>query len=366
MFGDSNNKIGTRELTAIIMYMLGIELSNATPTFLFKDGKNAAWMLPFVSGLIAFISLGILLKLLKKYENKGLMDIVYELTGKYVGFIIGMLLFFIMLFYAAINSRSYVDIINVVFFIKTPTIILYIILIGSSLFIAKRGFEAIGRTSYITQPYVLTAVFVYLVLILRQCHFEYLKPILGAGIKEIITSGAKNSSMFADIIVISVIYKKVIGYKEYKLASIIGLSFGIIIVSIFCMIFVAVFDYPPVVIINYLFHTAARVIYVGRFIGNMEAFFLIFWLVAALVRYSVYIYIGTAFLAYTLQLKEVKPLLLLFSALALMFGMLPENYFQAVELIKRMVMGYSGFFIYSLPVILFMLSNIKEKKKVNQ
>lgn len=366
MFGDSNNKIGTRELTAIIMYMLGIELSNATPTFLFKDGKNAAWMLPIVSGLIAFISLGFLLKTLKKYNNKGLMDIIYELTGKYVGFIIGMLLFSIMLFLAAINSRSYVDIINAVFFVKTPMIILYLILIGCSLFIAKRGFEAIGRTAYITQPYVLTAVFVYTVLIIRQCHFEFLKPILGAGIKEILKSGVKNSSIFTDIIMISVIYKKVIGYKEYKLANIIGLSFGIIIVSFFCVLFIAVFDYPPVVIINYLFHTAARVIYVGRFIGNMEAFFLIFWLVAAFVRYSVYIYIGTAFLSYTLQLKEVKPLLVLYAALSLMIGMLPENYFKTVELVKRMVMSYGSIFIYILPIGLYMLSNLKEKNKVKQ
>lgn len=365
MFGDSNNKIGTREFTSITMYLMAIELSNSSPTYLFKAGKNAGWMIPIVSGLIVFISLGFLLKLLKKY-NKGLMDIVYQLTGKYIGIIVGLVLFYIMLSFTAVNSRSYVDIINSVFYIKTPVIVIYILLIGSGLFIASRDFEGIGRTAYITQPYVLASVLLFIILIFNQCNFLYLRPIFGAGIKEIIKGGITNSSMFGEIILLSVVYTQVRGYKEYKLGSIIGLSFGILMISLFCIIYVAVFDYPPVIIINYLFHTAARVIYAGRFIGNLEAFFLVFWLISSLLRFSIYIYLGATYLAYTLKLKEIKPLLLPFAALSLIIGMIPDNYFQTEELIRRSLLSYSWIFIYSLPIVLFILSDIKEKNKVKQ
>lgn len=362
MFGDSNSKIGTRELTAILMYLLGIEISDATPTILFKLGKNAGWMLPLISGLVAFTSLLFLLKLLKKFKDKSLMDIVYILTGKYVGFIIGIVLFLMLLFFTAVNSRNYVDIINSIFFIKTPTIVLYIILIGSSLFIASRGFEAIGRTSYITQPYILLVVAIFILLLWKQCRFEYLKPIFGAGIKEVIKGGVTNSSIFGEIILISVIYSQVRGYKEYRFASIVGLGFGITLLVLFSIIYMAVFDYPSAVIVNYLFPTSARLIFVGRFIGNLEAFFLVFWLVASIIRYSVYIYLGAAFLSYTLKLNNVKALLTPYAALALIIGILPENYIQAVEVARRMLLSYSWTFIYSLPIVLFILSNIRKKE----
>ncbi|MDW8800843.1 endospore germination permease [Clostridium sp. A1-XYC3] len=359
LFKQPNNKTGTREFFAMIAFTIGMQAADTTPTLLFKEAKSAAWMMVLISSVIPSVCLLILLRILKKYENKGLVEIIYQLTGKYIGFILSSTLTILIILFSAINTRSYIDILSNVFFLNTPVIVLYFILMVGSSLIAYHGLEAIGRFAWISFPYVSLALTIYVILVIKNLNFGFLFPIFGCGIKNIIKGGITNSTLFGEVIFFTIFFPYVRNYNSYKTANIIGLGFVTFVISSFCAIYMMAFDYPPAVIINFPYQTLARLIYVGRFLGNLEAFFLAFWVIGSIIRFSVYIYMDAAFLGKTLRLEEFEPLIPLCAALTMAIGMIPENFFHIIEVAKTFLLKIALVFIYSLPFILLIISKLK-------
>lgn len=359
VFKQGNNKIGTREFFAIVAFTMGMQTADTTPTLLFKEAKSAAWIMVLVSSIIPLICLPILLKLFDRYKGKGLIDIIYQLTGKYIGLIIGIILTMEIISFSAINTRSYIDILSDVFFQNTPKLVLYLVLIAGSCLIAIHGLEAIGRFAWISLPYVLVSIIIFIVLVLKDLNPAYLFPIFGSGIKSIIKGGVTNSTIYGEMIFFTILFPFARNPKDYKIANIIGLSFVAFTISLFCAIYIMAFDYPSVVIINYPFQTLARLLYIGRFLGNLEAFFLAFWVIGSIVRFSVYLYIDAAFLSYTLKLKKIEALIIPCAALTLVMGIIPENFFQAIQVSKIFLSRITLVSIYLLPFILLIISQLK-------
>lgn len=148
----SNGVIGSREVFLITLFIIGTKITDMTPTFLYDKGMNSTWVLPLISGAFIIIPFLVVLSLLKKYQNKGLIDIIYTLSGKYVGFVISIYIFLQYLFITSINSRNYTDVLLTMYFPKTPRMIAYLALIAACYFIANRGLEAIGRTVWVLFP----------------------------------------------------------------------------------------------------------------------------------------------------------------------------------------------------------------------
>ena len=84
-----------KEYMAIVIFMIGVKMTEDTPAILFNDAKNAAWMIPIISASIFFIPLFLLLKTLSLFDGKHLFAVIQKLLGKYVGFIIGLVIFII-------------------------------------------------------------------------------------------------------------------------------------------------------------------------------------------------------------------------------------------------------------------------------
>lgn len=359
MFGDSNSKIGTRELFALITFVIGIKCSDTTPTLLFKASKGSAWIMALFSGLVAIIPTLITVKVISIHKNLGLMDIVERLMGKKMNFVIGMLIFYELILSSASNSRSYVDILSDIYYQRSSIILLFAILMVSSYMIAKHGLEGIGRTAWIMLPYIALAFYLYIILLLNQMHPEFLYPIGGSGMKAIMKGSLENSTIYVELIILTIFIPYIRDFKSFKIGGLLGLAYSIFLVTLGCLVYQMIFDYPPTVIINYPFHTAARIIYMGRFVGNLEAFFLLFWLVSAILRYSFFIYASAAYFSYSLGIKDFRPMLLPCAALILIIGMIPENFYKNIEIIRRFFLVLSVILYYSLPIVLLILSKTK-------
>jgi hypothetical protein len=81
-----DDKLGVLEYASILMLCMGIKATDSTPTIFCKSAMNAGWMVPIVSSFIALASISCLMVLFKKYKDKNLVELIYHLTGRYVGF----------------------------------------------------------------------------------------------------------------------------------------------------------------------------------------------------------------------------------------------------------------------------------------
>lgn len=355
----SDNRVGLKEYAAILMLCISIKSTDSTPTLLYKEGKNAGWIVPLVSSFMVFISLSCLLALFERYKDKNFIDLIYHFLGKRIGFLLSVLIFGSMTALTASNIRNYADIMGTIYFRKTPVLALTLILVVSSMALAMLGFEAIGRVAGMVIPWIIIVMGTYIMLLHNITEKNYLFPIGGAGVIPVLKAGVKYSTIFSELITFSVTFKEVKDYKSFKTASNFAFFYNVIAISLFTATFLMVLDYPPVIINNSPFHTSARLIYGGRFISNLEAFYFLFLIVGSIVRFGMYIYSNNFMLCCILKIKDAKRLIPAVSFIVLAISLIPENFLQNVEVLRRFLINSSWIPIYITPIFLLFLSQRK-------
>lgn len=359
MFRATDDKIGIREYISIIVIVFYSKITDSTPTLFLKEGMTAGWVTPLISGLIMFLVLYSILRVLKKYEGKGLIEVIYILLGKYVGFFISLLIFLTFLVFALTNSSSYASILTIIFFPNTNIIVLYFFLMLSSATVAYWGLKSIGRTARLLIPYIVVAMISILFLIKGEVRTEYLFPLQGSGIKNLLKSGVMLNSVFAEIVIFMTFRPMIRNYKEFKLSTIIGFWVSVVNMMIFFAVYIMCFDYPPVIIINYPFHTLIRFISVSRFFTNFEALYLLFWIIIAVIRFAMYLYILSGVFAQMIKSTKVEALIPAFAVIVFMLGLIPENHIITVQFIRLTNIRITSILYLILPVILLVGCKVK-------
>ena len=362
MIRQSDGKIGFRELIAFLLLTIAFKNADMTPLILFNQIKHSTWMMPIIAGLFLVGPLLILLSLLEKYKDKGLVQLNYAILGKYIGFVINISLFVMGLLAVSLFARNSADMLNALFFPRTPTFALLVFGVAVSYFIANRGLEVIGRVSWFFFPILLSVLTFLFLLIYRKITPAFIYPIWGPGIKTIIRESIGHNSLLIELFYITILYPFFRKRKEYKYGALIGGALSILILSLSFALYLMIFDYPSIEKIAYPFQSLTMFVGLGRFISNIEAYFMFFWVIGSTIRFAIYIYLLAAAFGYTLKLKEFEPLVLPMSAMIALIGILPINSIIAVLYwrSKYLQLGGSMFFIF-LPLILWLVDYVKGK-----
>ncbi|MDR5658354.1 endospore germination permease [Serpentinicella sp. ANB-PHB4] len=359
----SNGKITSKELFAIVVITLGIKYTDFTSSILLRSGQTGAWILPIISIIAILPSFLALLSLLKQYKNKNLIEIIYHLTGKYLGFIIAITFFIIALASTSFNSRSYADSIITMFYPDSPMIPLYIVGMLTCYFIASRGLEGIGRIASILLPYFAFTAFLLIILLWEFFDIDHIFPLLGPGTISLAREGIAHSSILGDIIILAVLYPFVDSFKSYKKGSIFGLIISTLVISVFMLIYILVFDFMPATHIAHPIHHLHRQAQLGLLIPNVESLFFFFWVTASAIRFSIYLYVLASILANTLKLNEFEPLILPLTGLSIFIGLIPENSIESMlDYRGNYLLRYSWMMFLFIPLLLWIISYRKEKK----
>ena len=358
----TKGKLGTREFFAIIIITFGTKLTDNTPTAMFNKVGSAAWITIILMCLISIIPIYFLTKVVATYQDKNLVEIINHLFGKYIGFFIIFLLWFIETCSVILSSAMYADIIETMYFTRTPLIITYIVLIGIAAYGAKKGLEYIGSTAWITLIGLNIALFVVLILCISQGKIDFIFPIFGNGIKEIIVEGATNVSIFGEFLYLGFIATSVRSIKVYKKVIWGGLFYVMTVFMLSLIGYVMLFDYISIVNLNYPFHEAIRYIQLG-FLPNVESLFLPFWLVASFIRFSFYLYLSAFLFGALFKIKQFNYLVPSIAIIVMYLGLIPEApVFELVSLREILILITTPIFLF-LPLIIWITAKLKGELK---
>lgn len=358
----NSGKIDFREFISIFILVMAFEFADMTPTIFFEKTHYATWMIPIGASIIVVIPFFFLLSLLKKYKDKNLIEITYALTGKYIGFILALTLFIIGILGIGFRARNYSTILNILFFPKTPLIVLLSFGMIVCYIIANRGLEAIGRVAWIFLFGVKAGMLLAIIFSWKNIELARLHPIWGGGIRNIIGSSFQFTGFMEEIFYFAMLYPFVRGHKEYKRASIIGLVVSTIELAVFFAIYIAVFDYPSISIIPFPFQQLTMLIETERFLINLETIFLSFWIIAGLIRFSLYLYLASLVLGSMLKVKEHEPLLLPLTSLIIFIGLVPKNEIESLNFLRDIFITYNTWIAFlSFPIILWIIAKLKKE-----
>ncbi|PLS17119.1 hypothetical protein CVD28_13780 [Bacillus sp. M6-12] len=363
MKGNIKGKIGIREYVAILVMMIGAKLSDDTPALLFDELESSAWMIPLLSGLMSFLPVFLLIRLLLHYENKNLHEINLSLFGRYFGFFISFCLWLIGSFALVVDSRSYVDIIKTMYFPATPSVIIYLAMMAVVAYGAKKGIEAIGSVAYSLVYYVKGFLLLAFILVMRDVDFSKIFPIFGSGPVNIIQESTHNLAIYADILYMGLIFPYLAKGRDMKKGTWFALIYLMVELSFSFLIYLTLFDYLPVKMMNYPFHELIRYISFGEFLTNIETLFVPIWLIATFVRFSAYLYLNALLFGDLFKIKNFEYIVPSLALIFVGFGMLMETpTFTIFSLRKNLYLYLSPLFFF-LPILLWLTASFKGEFK---
>lgn len=358
----SDGKIGGREFFSILYAMMAIRITNSTPNLLLDAGLMAAWIMPLISAAFLFGPLLLLIPLLKKH-NTGLLGVLFNLTGNVGGRLITLAMFVAIFSSTTLNSRNYSDIVVTMYYPETSVLLLLVVLIlGASFYIAHRGLEAIGRTALLVVPIVLLTSVVLIFGVADQLNFLYLFPAAGSGAGELLKGSLAYSAFYGDIILVGILYSHVRTHAAFRKAALWGLWVPAVKMAVFLAVFVMMFDYPAVQNIAFPYHHLTRMAKLGSLTNHVEAIFLALWFIGAALHFGIYLYLSAYLLGKAISYRNFEKLILPLAGTAVVLGMIPDNHMQGERWRTLLLEVSSGIFLL-LPVLLWVLDRVRKKVK---
>jgi spore germination protein KB len=353
-------QVGFRELFSIVVITLSLKATDMSTVFVFRDGLNAAWMIVICSFLLILPSLFLLNHVLKKYQCKNILEVTQLTLGKPFAFVIAFILLCFTLLNTASDSRSYLTQLTTINFPNTPMFILYLCFLTICAWGAKKGWESVGSIAWAVFPYLMLTIVLLIFLMLKEAHFNRIFPLFGTGMLEVAKASFGYTALFSEPFILAMMYPFVKNHGTYTKSLYTSLLLAVFIMVLFYLSYLCMFDFRSVEKITYPFNEAIRFVNFGRYIMNIETFFITLWLIATVVKFTVYIYIVCKIFGFLFQIKEFEYSIMPITLLILIIAMIPENNEVNMMVIRTSVSTYLKYFLLFLPPLLWVGSKIKE------
>jgi spore germination protein KB len=345
-----------KEILAITLILVGIKLADSTPVLMAQKAQNGFWLIPLLSFILIFPSFLIMLHLLKKYQDKNLLELIESITGKWIGKFVGMLLFIFAFLTLTLDSRNYIEQIKLLYFPESPTDIIFFIFIGIVFFGAKKGMEVIGFTAWIALFVIKGAAILVLILIYGDIVVQRIFPIFGASLPVMLSEGINKAAIFAELFFLLIAYQSAKKTAMFRKGIIIASMITIFEITIFYFVYTTVFDYNSIEKIQFPFHDITQFINFGEFLTNIETIFMVFWLFAAFLKFIIFLYITTWIFGEIFVIRNFEPLLLPFSFLVILIGLLPFNSIMNELVLRETLLTIMSPFFIIFPFVLWIIA----------
>ncbi|MET3508007.1 GerAB/ArcD/ProY family transporter [Halalkalibacter oceani] len=356
---DVTNKVGVREFIAVILLLIGSKLADNTPAILVQEARNSFWMIPLVALAVFIPPFLLFLHLLKKHQNKNLIELVNHILGRYAGFVLGLLIFIVTFLTLIIDSRSFVEELSVLYYPKTPLLVLLGVLLLICGLGARLGLQHVMAASWVILPYVKVSVIFLFLLALTNNEWRRIFPLWGDGFQILLIEGVRNVSLFTDLFLLTMAYTSLRRTTAFHRASYWGLGIVSLELCIAFLLYATMFDYKSIDTVAYHFHEVTQYIHLGIYFTNIETYFMFFWLLAVIIRFIIYLYFATWIFAAVFNIKNFRQLVFPLAVLTIWLGILPENSIELTLLYRKELFLAISLLFLTTPFLLWAVEKMK-------
>lgn len=347
-------KIGNIEaIFLIVTIMINHIILNLPKSLLNTTGSSSLLNIVFVT-LIALCIVYLISKILKYFPSMDILDISEFLGGKILKYIIGILFMIYFLFSTSIFLRSFCESVKIIYFPRTPVILLILLFIIGMILCNRLGIHSIIRANLIFIPVVLFTIIFIFFANLDNFTVQRMFPLFGNGISSTFFSGISNLFAFGGISLLYFIPPSLKDSKEFKKIAITSvLLSGIwLLFSIATLLFI----FPSIITTNEILplYLASRFIEFGRFFQRLDAVFLLVWIISVMSYLSILLtFIVSIFRKVT---TFQYPYIIIYGSALIIFllSLIPQNYAQ-IYFLETTIYQYFVLivnFIISLAILL--------------
>ncbi len=359
---NEKTKISLRQAMLLFIVSFLAPAIRYIPIFTTQEAKQAAWLSPFITIIFEVFYMYIFIKFFKKYKKESFIDILNDVFGKVIGFILCILYFLWLTLMIAYNLRIFAERILGTVNPNLSIILVISILLFLVLYVVKNGIVTLARMN---ELFIIAIVFVFTlvsILMIPNMDIKNMFPITYKDIYPIFKANFGILAIWSYSIAIFMFADKIKEKTDFKKVS-FKLILYITIISIVVIIApLAIFGHSLVITMPVPFFSSVMQISIFETIERIESMVVIFWIITDFILISVLTYTSVHIIAKMFKLQNPNPFIKIYIFGILFFALCIANSTFELSTISVYILTPLNILMgYCIPVLTFVIAKIRGK-----
>ncbi|WP_309122952.1 endospore germination permease [Paenibacillus sp.] len=356
-------KIGVHQLTVLtILFTVGSSILIA-PSGLASAAKQDAWIAAIV-GLISGLSMVVFYNLiLSRFPSATLVHYSQEVLGKWPGKAISFLYFCYFFLLASFVLRNIGDFLTTQVLPNTPIHFIHAFFLLVIIMGLRSGLETFARTAEIFFPWMIVFFLIMIFLLPPQFDFHNVTPILGYGVKPVLTASIPLlSTPYMELVAFFMIYPAVRNAPKARKALFVGVLLGGFLLILISLLSILVLGADVTGRQTYPSYTLAKKISIGDFLERLEVIMAGIWFITIYFKLGISFYASVMTFAELFRLKEARPLYLPFGMIMVVLSVIVyPNITAFTQFATKIDFPYSIPYAFVFPFLIWFVAVLRKK-----
>nr|WP_236588251.1 GerAB/ArcD/ProY family transporter [Tumebacillus amylolyticus] len=331
------------------------------PQQLVMRGSSAAWMIPMLSMLITLGVWALISPVLVRTDKQDLITLCEKSLGRFAMRAMCLLIAFYMIADMTTLARTFTEAVVTTVLPRSPISFIAAPFFLVAAFYAWKGIEGISRVSLVLWSWLAVGLVALLVLNLNWMRPDKIFPLLGYGVMPLITGSGLFLSVFVNILILTLFCSRLRNPKEvrsigYISTILIGLTYMLV-----TMAFLMVFSPEAAMRSPFPLYQLGRLIYIGRFIQRLEASFVFIWVVMAVIKMAVTLFMSTYLIATAFRMPVYRPLVAAVTLIVFDLSYYPRSFVETVSFNNKYIVAWSWSIVIVVPLLVTMAYRIRKR-----
>ncbi len=347
----------------IVANQVGIGIMTL-PTDVEKHAGHDGWIPVIIGGMLSLLATSIIIALCKRFKGQSVLDINRMIFGKYVSYLLNILLILYLQFTLVTNLSFVASTIGVWFFRETPLWILALYMIIPSAILAYKGLKGVCRFNFLL--FIIIPVLLSMIaLTLNEFRITNLMPVGIHGADNIMKSLVEIPFAYMGFETLLFIFPFIKDKQHISKHAIIGAAILTLICTCFVITSIAVFGEDLLKKRVVAFVGIARMIEMPVF-ERVDLYYLAIWIPAMLLVVNAYLFLTYNSVKKVFKVKSnMIPFTIIFSTAIVLTGIFCVDSYTVFQMTRYN--GYALIIVGVLyPVLLLIIALITGKGAKNK
>ena len=318
------------------------------PSVLAKEVGHDGWISLLISGSIAIVLSVLFVLLLRRYSDKGILDINQLIFGRVLGTFFNILLVIYLILAAVRGVRIFTLFLKLTALPLSPVWAVSPFIMLPSIYLVWQGLKYVARFKYLTLISYITLIF-FISLMLEEVRTSFLLPIGEAGMPKILSSIQITFRAFIGLELIVFLFPEITDKKDafrwHLIANLFSTLFFVFVIATCTAIFgVNLLQVQTIPLFN-----LARS-YHAPIIERVDLYIIALWFVVMGCAMRAYMFAAFYSLEKVFKINKTKFSMGLFFLLLILLSRIPRDInetFLLLDITSYVGIGVSLFFVLS-------------------
>lgn len=326
---------------------------------LVEQNKTAAWIALLAAFVITLCLFLITASLMKRYEDKNIIEITSIVMGRPFGIIYGVALGAYFCYFTGIHIRESAEILKIYGLNLTPLHILTGLILLAAVIMNFFGGRAIIKSAGFFFIIIIVGIIFVMLLGLNRYNPDNLVPVLGNGVCNIAKNSLFITSLFDGTIILFLFAPAFSNATKIKKAGVIAMALAAAVYVSLGLCYVMMFSSPIASTMMSGFIEMGKASYYNHFFYRFESILLFFLIFLSVMLASIGLFIAKESVVCTFYLKKSKIIIIACTVPILIAMLIPANILDLTQIYIPVIRQYSVLFIAGFPLLVLIISILK-------